>query len=615
MTYQDYPLPYLYLIFKSYYQQYGRNAEKWRWPIPINGVEDLTFDDLLETIVCERPTIVAFSSYIWNYKLNLDLAKAVKLKIPQALIVFGGPETPFETDPEWLKTNWFIDIVSDSGGIGELFVSSLLDEMLEDQFNLNKVPYAVIPSGDRLSWVRSEASAQAVEFNWPSSMFRGNESEVELFKHVAESRGGRITTLWETTRGCPHRCSYCDWGGRTGSKILKKSDEIVFEELRQMERYSIEYIDICDANFGIYKQRDIGIVKYLIDRSKNGWDFEIGLNGKTKNDIETVHEIDRLTLESGIAVKSDYHYSINASDAKIAKAVNRWSHPTQLHLDFIKEVKDLGYRTRIEYVLGLPESTLESFYHEFDDIAFADAWLSERYVWTLLSKSPAADPKYIEKYKIKTVPVKYTHYNTFKQAAKKSYYLLDDEKYQGTFNIVVQTSSYTQDQWIQMYIMDNFVRGWECIGLTTGIRILLENLEIKPAAFYEAIWIWLESLMDTPGSKMKNLIFKIKCALEGTETFSFYDFNGEKLGLQTIGCLILVQQKNEFSGYLNTKFKNIAGLELEFEKLEKLISQLERAGSMSGAVIERHSKYIYGPDSKRVNFEKRSSFPEEKELS
>ena len=40
----------------------------------------------------------------------------------------------------------------------------------------------------------------------------------------------------ETTRGCPYKCVYCEWGGGTGTKIIKKDMELVKRDIMALKR-------------------------------------------------------------------------------------------------------------------------------------------------------------------------------------------------------------------------------------------------------------------------------------------------------------------------------------------------------------------------------------------
>jgi hypothetical protein len=56
--------------------------------------------DILDRI--KDPDIIGFSTYVWNHNWNLTLAKKIKQRWPDCLIVFGGPsinESPINKYP------------------------------------------------------------------------------------------------------------------------------------------------------------------------------------------------------------------------------------------------------------------------------------------------------------------------------------------------------------------------------------------------------------------------------------------------------------------------------------------------------------------------------------
>ena len=73
--------------------------------------------------------------------------------------------------------------------------------------------------------------------------------------------------LWETNRGCPFKCTFCDWGSATASKVNKFDLERLKLEIDWFSKNKIEFIFCCDANFGILK-RDIEIAEYVAIKKK-----------------------------------------------------------------------------------------------------------------------------------------------------------------------------------------------------------------------------------------------------------------------------------------------------------------------------------------------------------
>ena len=79
----------------------------------------LPIDQLVNSL--DNPAVFGFSSYVWNANYNLQLAKAVKSKYPDCVIVFGGPGVP-DADSDfffevglwtgWPMTAWSNDMTA-----------------------------------------------------------------------------------------------------------------------------------------------------------------------------------------------------------------------------------------------------------------------------------------------------------------------------------------------------------------------------------------------------------------------------------------------------------------------------------------------------------------------
>jgi putative methyltransferase len=74
-------------------------------------------------------------------------------------------------------------------------------------------------------------------------------SYVEEFKKLYPN--GAIHIKLETTRGCPYSCTFCDWGGGVGTKVIKKNLNDVKSDIDSLIEVDPSSIYICDANFGL----------------------------------------------------------------------------------------------------------------------------------------------------------------------------------------------------------------------------------------------------------------------------------------------------------------------------------------------------------------------------
>ena len=71
----------------------------------------------------------------------------------------------------------------------------------------------------------------------------------------------RVKASFETNRGCPFKCAFCDWGGQARSKVTKFNMDPVYEQLDFLYNHTnIAEVEILDANFGMLP-RDLDVVK------------------------------------------------------------------------------------------------------------------------------------------------------------------------------------------------------------------------------------------------------------------------------------------------------------------------------------------------------------------
>ena len=86
----------------------------------------------------------------------------------------------------------------------------------------------------------------------------------ELIKENPEEKW---LASWETNRGCPFSCTYCDWGSATNSKVSRMHLDRVYAELDWFSKNKVEFIFCCDANFGMLP-RDYDIALKAAENKK-----------------------------------------------------------------------------------------------------------------------------------------------------------------------------------------------------------------------------------------------------------------------------------------------------------------------------------------------------------
>ena len=128
--------------------------------------------------------------------------------------------------------------------------------------------------------------------------------------------------LWsmtvETNRGCPHRCTFCDWGTVTYGKINKFGLNRVAEDIAWAERNKVGFIFNADANFGMFKERDIEIAKMFRKAADNGRLEAVNVQ-YSKNSTEVIFEIAQILgdISRGVTL------SVQSMNEPTLKAIKR----------------------------------------------------------------------------------------------------------------------------------------------------------------------------------------------------------------------------------------------------------------------------------------------------
>jgi len=337
-------LPYVAGLLEAYTEKHAPNSDRYRFLLPLykrQHVESYV-SYLAET------NIVAFSTYVWNFQISLAVAKRVKELDQNKLVIFGGPHVP-DNPPNFFHDYPFVDVLVH--GEGEQTFLNLLEVFPErDWDDIPGISYldkngflATNPKAKRLLDL-DEIPSPYLEGTFDALM-KANPTEKWIF-------------TWETNRGCPFACTFCDWGSMTQSKVLKFSMERLNAEIDWMSEKEINYVYCCDANFGILP-RDIDIVK-TITRNKNlfGFPKKIGVQN-TKNATERAYQTQRILNE--FEMTSGVDLALQSVDQNTLDAIKRSNISLETYEELQWRFTRDGIPTFSDIILGLPGESYETF--------------------------------------------------------------------------------------------------------------------------------------------------------------------------------------------------------------------------------------------------------------
>ena len=245
-----------YLMCQSYYNHFGKYRDRVIWmPAPYKYNEYKNIEELVSNII--EADIIMFSSYAWNYSICDSVARVIKERNPEKITLLGGPHIG-TNEPEFLAQRTFYDYICQPTKPGETFVQDVIDCAIE-----NRV------SPENISWeLRSQRGLNA-EFDVDYSVYEEHQEYLsEMLQHAKSNKIEPFIVL-ETTRGCPYKCVYCEWGGGIGTKIIKKSMDLVKRDILALKKAGFRDAYLTDANFGAFEERDISIFRFAWENKFN----------------------------------------------------------------------------------------------------------------------------------------------------------------------------------------------------------------------------------------------------------------------------------------------------------------------------------------------------------
>ena len=460
--YMRYPVSLLWTTAKTYYEENSKNANLWDWGDP--NIDYLDIEKVFAQILVDKPTVVGFSLYLWNEAFTLILSKKIKEVLPNTYIVYGGPQHDVKFNNDYFKTHPYVDLVTPSDAYGEVSLYDILENIVTNNGKLkgNEIPYAYWPD-DQLNVHFNSLAPKKKDFKWPKNAFRAQEKHISpVIRKAKESTVGLVWVPMETSRGCPYKCSFCDWGGGTYTKTVKKDFSTTMDEILWTGQNQIDGIYFCDANFGIFNI-DIEFIKQCIKVNKKyGYPKLVHIQ-PTKAKIDNLYEI--YLLLSNANMLSHYQISIQDLNDDVKKNVDRIDFSFEDQVQMFKKLQANKYLPIwIEGILGLPGSSIETIKDSIHRINLEKLPFPISYNWVLLPAAPAYDPEYREKFKIKTVKGKTsTGMGSCAPLKEKTNRSIDPgvnkavaDEFDTMSEYVVETMSYDSKQWVDMNMLQIF---------------------------------------------------------------------------------------------------------------------------------------------------------------
>ncbi len=404
--------------------------------------------------------IVGFSTYIWNFENSLAIARELKRRKPEAVIIFGGPQVPdskkqfrrirtadlnseeilrkrMNFTEDFHRINPFIDIAVH--GEGERVFKMILEQMaIDDCYDKSRIP--------SVSYFDANGN-----FHFNNKLERMNDQELaEAPSPFTTNVFDKLMTIfpnqqwvlmYETDRGCPFQCTYCDWGGATEDRISRFLMEQIYGDTVWVGERKIPYIFLCNANYGIL-ERDIQIAEYFAEtKAKYGY-LEAVSTQNSKNPKK--HTIEALKILAQAGLNRVTVMSQQSLNPATLKAVRRDNMKLDEYYKMQKQLAAEGVYTMTDIILPMPEETYQSI---IDGISTLITNGQHNHIQlnhlTILRNTEMGNPEYQERYGYEIVRTKIISHH-----GKRDDSISGVEEYQ---ELVVATNTMSREEWVKAW--------------------------------------------------------------------------------------------------------------------------------------------------------------------
>lgn len=469
-------LPYLWAVLKSWWEHHGSDPKAFAWMDPIYLRESIQHN-LDENF--DPPDVLGLSCYTWNWDLQCKAAKWAKERNPNCLVVAGGPDPDYK-DPDFFVKHSYIDIIVVKDG--EIPFTRILETYLLGGRDFRQIPGLYLPaphSGLRL--IDDAASAHIctgpaeVPTVFDLSPYLDQSA---YYERIMALRSGKYTVAtWETNRGCPYSCSFCDWGSATMSKVRKFEMSRVEAEVDWLGKIGVSFIFLADANFGILP-RDVDIADRLAE-TRAKYNYPKGLYySSAKNNPDRMVEIARRTYDANLT--TEHVLSVQHTDSDVIAATERSNIPASKYREVVAKLSRFGIACDVQLILGIPGDSVDKWKNclaEIMDWGVHDNFQISPYA--LLPNAPAAEPKFKQKWQIDTVDRSMIPYGGIRMKSAEGY---------TKSRIIVGWRGFTRADWVELSTYSAFVRAFHNRSLTRLPVMYLHFVYGVPyREFYDAI--------------------------------------------------------------------------------------------------------------------------------
>ena len=302
----------------------------------INNESGTVLADLYQ----RQPDVVGFSCYIWNWNIISDIIREFHKLMPSVPIWLGGPEVSFDAGNILENKKEVTGIMIGEGE--ETFLHLMKYYLKEEGFaNLSEISGIVTRENEYIK--RPLLDMDTLPFLC---------SDLGAFEN-------RII-YYESSRGCPFRCSYCL--SSVDKTVRVRDFSLVKRELQFFLDNKVPQVKFVDRTFNCVHEHTMDIWQYILEHDNGVTNFHF----EVEADILRPEEMELLSkMRPGLC---QLEIGVQTTNPVTLKEIRR-----NMDIDKLRKTVEtiLSFRTvhvHLDLIAGLPYEDYESFGKSFNEV-------------------------------------------------------------------------------------------------------------------------------------------------------------------------------------------------------------------------------------------------------
>lgn len=295
---------------------------------------------ILADLYKRQPDVVGFSCYIWNRNMLMDIVEEFHKLMPGVPIWLGGPEVSFTARQILDEKKEVTGIMIGEGE--ETFLHLLKHYLKEDGFaELSQISGIVTRDNEYIP--RPLLAMDTLPFLY---------SDLSAFEN-------RII-YYESSRGCPFRCSYCL--SSVDKTVRVRDFSLVKKELQFFLDNKVPQVKFVDRTFNCVHEHTMNVWRYILENDNGVTNFHF----EVEADILRPEEIELLSkMRPGLC---QLEIGVQTTNPVTLKEIRR-----NMDIDKLRKTVEtiLSFRTvhiHLDLIAGLPYEDYVSFANSFNEV-------------------------------------------------------------------------------------------------------------------------------------------------------------------------------------------------------------------------------------------------------